>query len=186
MKLYIFYRVKNALGKLLDVPELYGFTTKKKIHDEFIEQRNMDIFHLIKKDLSSDLTDEFIIRYKEKELHYQPMYTRNEINPMEKKQINVLTTWNEIDKVILKTDIIFTELSKYVSPTIIYLKDDIIQSLDVLYYTQMCKFMTKLHESDSYFFSGLVTENEEKDIIRSNLDYDEFALYMFYVAYTYK
>lgn len=184
MKLYIFYRIKDARGCVLDVPELYGFTNKKKLRDDFKEQRNMDIFHLIVKDVNETFIKDFIDRYKHRELSYQKMYTRNPINPMDKTTIEVLTCWAEIDRIMTKADIIFDELKRYVNPAIFYLKTEYIEALDDLYYLTVCKFSKPQLNTPS--FAGLEDYSNEKGILQSNLDYDEFALYMYYVAYTYK
>ncbi len=186
MKLYAFYKIKNAKKKILDVPELYAFTYDKEIKDEFIKQRNMEIFHLIVKNMSKNDTKEFSKRFNRQELKYHEMYTKSEFDESQKRKIKVLTTWNEVESAILKVDIIFDELSKYVSPSVFYLKNEYIKDLDVLYYLTVFKFFKDKLVHNSYLFSGLESYEEDKEIMRINLDYDEFKLYMYYVAYTYK
>ena len=39
MKLYAIYRIRNRNDIVLDVPELYAFSTDKKKIDEFLKER---------------------------------------------------------------------------------------------------------------------------------------------------
>lgn len=183
MTIYTFYRIRNALGELTKDPELYAYTTNKKIRDVFISERNMNVFYLVRRNISSEFYKRFGERYKNRELSYQKMYTRNPYNPVDKSTIKVLTNWNEVDKIITKTDVIFTELMKYVNPGLCYLKKEYIKDLEDLYYTTVCKFAKPKLTSSIY--DGFEDYSEENFIFQSNLDYDEFALYMYFVAYTY-
>lgn len=185
-KIWVIYRIRNSSKELLDVPMLFCFTTKEVIFKEFSDQRDMDLFYVQKREVKNDFAKEFIDRYKRKELHHENIYTRNQINPMEKEQITILTTWEEIEQPILKVDIIFKELSKYVSHHVYSLKQEFLSALDTICYFDICRFAWIQHVDKPVLglFDGFY--NDSGLIIPSNLDYDEFALYMYFNGYTYK
>lgn len=193
MKVYIIYKVRNRNNITIDVPELYAFSTDKKLIDEFMKERKMKYFFVKEKDIGKKLYIKFQDKYNRKKLAYQPLYTRNEINPNTKRTIRVLGTWDEIEDSAMRSDYkIFEELARYVSPDVFALKTEYIKALETLYYLEVCRFswMQEFPIGVRYLFDGLMGDNrseyDEKEIIRTNLEYDEFAFYMYFYGWMYK
>lgn len=194
MKLYAIYRIRNRNNIVLDVPELYAFSTDKKKIDEFLKERKMKYFFLKEKEIDKKMYKEFKNRYNRKELRYESLYTRNDINPNGKQVIHVLGTWDEIEDSSFRSDSkIFGELTKYVSPIIFSLKAKYVEALEILYYLEVCRFSWMEHfpTATKHMFDGLMGGGDidrygEQEIIRSNLEYDEFAFYMYFHGWMYK
>jgi hypothetical protein len=177
--------VKN---EVLEIPEMFGFTTEKDIYKAFIDTRNMDIFYCNKTEITDKLYQEFITTYKARELQYLDVYTRSSIDPMKKEKITILSTWLELEGIVLKIDKVFEEMMRHSSPTVFRLKEKYIEALSTIYYLETCKFSYPHGFSDEIdsLFSGLYQSDDEKGVIKSNLDYDEFALYLYFNGYTFK
>lgn len=193
MKVYIIYRIRNRHNMLIDVPEIYAFSSDKKLINKFKNERKMEYFLIKEKDIDKKLYKEFKDKYNRKELHYESLYTRNELNPSGKQSVHILGTWDEIEDSAVHSDSkIFGELARYASPEIFAFKSKYIEALETLYYLEVCRFswMQTFPLGVRHMFDGLMNGDrdvyDEKEIIRSNLEYDEFAFYMYFHGWMYK
>lgn len=184
MTFYGIYLIRRKDESLIELPNLFAFTNKKDIYEDFISQRDMSKFYTKKKEITKELYQKFVKMNKSLELSYQELYTRNEFDPMKKTKIKVLSTWKEIESVVLKGDMIFKELTKYITPSIYTLKESWLLSLTNIGYMNVCRFVGQSFSYEiSPLFDGICNGEyyEEPDI-----DYDEFALFMHFYGYTFK
>lgn len=179
MKLYVFYRIRLNEKVISDNPELYAWTINKEHVDRFVEERDMNIFHMVKRSIDKDgeLFKEFELRYKSMELTSMNIYTRDEGFHNKKHGISILTTWAEYNVLFEKTESIVYELMKYVSESYYHLKKEYRTALDVLYYPEIQRF--KLAESRRGF-------SDDFEMNPVDIDCDEFTLYMQFFGTTYK
>nr|DAU65888.1 MAG TPA: hypothetical protein [Caudoviricetes sp.] len=69
--LYMIYKVCGDNGDPLQEPFLYAMTDEKELYKKFVQERNMDLFEITKKDLSPDEEESF---YKHHSSYYLKEY----------------------------------------------------------------------------------------------------------------
>lgn len=188
MKFYGIYKIRRKDNSLMDLPILFAFTNNKELFEEFVDQRNMDMFYVKKRDIDKKFYEKFLSRNKPQELSYQDLYTRNQFDPTKKTKIKVLSTWKEIESIILRSDMIFKEMTKYIQPSIYTFNDSFLDSLTSLGYMEVCRFISyTFPDSTSGLFDGLRLDYDDKnEYYTPDIDYDEFALFMYFNGYTFK
>lgn len=190
MKFYGIYKIRRKDNSLIELPSLFAFTNNKERYEEFVEERNMDMFYVKKKDVDKSFYNKFLNHNKPHELAYQELYTRNQFDPTKKTKIRILSTWKEVENIVLQSDMVFKEMAKYISPSIYTINTSFLESLNDLGYIDVCRFMCySFPDNLSTLFDGLQIDYDYDDRIYyevSNIDYDEFALFMFFNGYTFK
>ena len=193
MKFYAIYKIRRKDESLIELPSLFAFTNDKELFEEFEEQRDMSMFYVKRKEIDKKLYEKFLKENKAYELSYQDLYTKNQFDLTKKTKVKILSTWKEVESTILNTDIIFKELTKYIFPSVYTFNDKYLETLKILGFMDVCKFVCgSFSENTSVFFDGLRTNCDEYDewdridYCDPDIDYDEFALFMYFNGYTFK
>lgn len=185
MKFYGIYKIRRKDNSLIELPILFAFTNDKEIYEDFKSQRNMDMFYVKIKDVDKNFYEKFLKENRSQELSYQELYTKNQFDSSRKTKIRLLSTWKEIETIVLKTDMIYKELMRYITPTVYTLKESFLMDLNVLGYFNVCEFVgCDFPEAIKPLFDGFISYDKEYQ--NPDIDYDEFALFMFFHGYTFK
>lgn len=134
MKVYFVYVTVEGF-----TPVFYGFTDSKDIIDTFKEQRNMSFYKIVKHDYTKK---EF---KKLKQDKYNLMMqntaikTRDEFFENSVTSISIIMTMEEEVQIYNKSDLVFTNLGKYLTEYAFAFKTPIIEALITLGYFTVYK-----------------------------------------------
>lgn len=184
-KLYVIYKIRPFKdAELYPIPKLYAWTVKKKILNQFKEERDMTQFVVKSKPIDGENSsqqwkiEKFCLENNQTQLEIRSMYTKDKIYSQKKSIVNVLCTWNELQWVYTHGDGIYEELGRFVTDKYLCLQDNLKEALDKIGYREARDFqLAKL--SGMYFES--VNKSEEVDI-----DVDEFGMFLYAFGSTFK
>lgn len=187
MKLYIFYKMREREDSpLLDVPQRYAITKSKKLRDDFMETRNMKLFHMMELEDTKEKIQELLTRHGSLRLTtmlFNTSYT--DVDGVIQSQVVKITgTLMEEEFVYVNAEKLNLELASYTSELARCFKDIYITALhNFFYYEYMCY---KYYQTERYtdpFMSGLIgTIDMEKK--NSPLNYDTLSVFIYFFGNT--
>lgn len=92
--LYLIYKIASDDEVPLTEPILYAVTNEKKLHKEFIKQRNMKIFSVSKKEFPQEEEDAF---YRHHSSYYLKDYAYDDTNG---SRVSIVSTLQEYSHVV--------------------------------------------------------------------------------------
>ena len=190
---YLIFQIRNRVRNL-DVIKLYAYTTKKKLLNDFIENRDMSLFRVEEKDVpDTDFTQFQIIHAKERltTMHFE---TLDIINGKRKtKNVSVTGPVYEEEFIFLNSDKIMNEIAKTTISTAKFLKDEYIQALQFFHYFEFDAYKSERAEFDS-FYSGFNFNCDDDSLygfpitehLYFNCKYDQLSLFIYFYGQTLK
>lgn len=190
---YLIFQIRNRVRNL-DVIKLYAYTTKKKLLNDFIENRDMSLFRVEEKDVpDTDFTQFQIIHAKERltTMHFE---TLDIINGKRKtKNVSVTGPVYEEEFIFLNSDKIMNEIAKTTISTAKFLKDEYIQALQFFHYFEFDAYKSERAEFDS-FYSGFNFDCDDDSLygfpitehLYFNCKYDQLSLFIYFYGQTLK
>lgn len=182
MKLYLFYK-KPSEEFCDNNPQLYAYTTDKEIASEFRKQRNMNVFIYKKNtEVSKKEYKNFNKIYGKYKLDYCQFYTKSFIFG-KKVAVKILCTWKEEESVLVNSDKMWEEYSKYLFDSKMF-KSEYLVALEKLLFMRFysffkVKFVNGLEEMyDPYYTpytspTGFIIEE-----LKENYSYDDLKLFL--------
>jgi len=160
MQVYFIY-------KITDTPLLYAITDKKDLKDEFLSTRRKNGFKSVKKDLTKEEWIRFTSIHSSYLLGYKWFKTKDEDG--ESTDISVVATRKEEGEVFNKSDIVFTELARFVDEEAIKFNNELLSALDVLLYYNVYKWDNTNKGIYNPFTAGVENRFLEYEIDTFNL-----------------
>lgn len=190
---YLIFQIRNQ-ARNLDLIKLYAYTTKKKLLNDFIENRDMSLFRVEEKEVTdTDFTQFQIIHAKERltTMHFETL----EIINGKRKTKNVAVTGPiyEEEFIFLNSDKIMNEIAKTTIPTAKFLKDEYIRALQFFHYFEFDAYKSERAEFDS-FYSGFNFDCDDDSLygfpitehLYFNCKYDQLSLFIYFYGQTLK
>ena len=196
MKVYLILRIRNMV-RVLDVPDIYAFTTSKKIMKEFKRTRNMKVFLIKEIDTTREEYLDFAERYSERNLSLISLTTKTltKYGVICKVPVSFIGTFYEEEYCYMRSNDIPKEAVKLTSPNAKFLKKEYLIALEILYYFDFAKF--KSNEILNPLYSGFLPVNNdyhgdfEMNIytdfdLPKSMSYDTLAIFYYFFGYTMK
>lgn len=186
MKFYTIHRIRDTKnGPIYDLPRFFAFTDDKKAIEDFKGQRNMSMFYISEKKISKEGYDELEFNKNRDLLVYRGLYTKDEDG--DKTTISVLTTWNEIELLYKCNDNIMHELAKHVTSHVYTLKPEYIDTFMKLGYGDAIRYEWGSRDKYRPEFDGIIDKyGLDLPFGETDIQLDEFKLYMYFYRNTYK
>lgn len=182
-KLHLFYKVRSVDGDRLPSTDLYAFTDKDDLAEEFQSTRSnhvfyhkligfddrKDLLHFIKNtDITKDLSTKRLVRSK--------FNTR--LSPFSNKiyKVPIVITAQEEWNIFVTSDKVQEELSKLAKRNLHFVKDDYLKYLNDILYFQMYKYQS---HTNFYFYSGIDTSYDETTMYSYHVDEYRLFLYLY-------
>ena len=190
---YLIFQIRNQ-ARNLDLIKLYAYTTKKKLLNDFIENRDMSLFRVEEKEVTdTDFTQFQIIHAKERltTMHFE---TLDIINGKRKtKNVSVTGPVYEEEFIFLNSDKIMNEIAKTTISTAKFLKDEYIRALQFFHYFEFDAYKSERAEFDS-FYSGFNFDCDDDSLygfpitehLYFNCKYDQLSLFIYFYGQTLK
>jgi hypothetical protein len=175
MKTYIFLLIGDARGSYPE-PLLYAFTAKKSLAKSFKETRDMDNFIYKEVNIDEEEYNRFASKYPKKNLIMSSLSTRNDNGDITK--ISLPLTYSEEEFILLRSDNVMYELSKYTIMESMILDDHILDALNDISYFDIMAFYNNM---DRESFSSLTMKLNSLD-----LTYDQLEIFLYFYGYMMK
>lgn len=174
MKVYFLYLLREGFE-----PSLYAYTTKKEVKNNFLEERNKNMFYTKEVEMNKKEFFDFESTKKDYELARRGYESKSSPSLIsESIHIYITSTGFEEIDVYQKSDQFIYELAIHDIPYAEILNKEVLKSLDELYYFKIQKWVT----IDNYFFSGV----QPFDFDSLNLKPDMFSIFIKLYGYTMK
>lgn len=172
---YFIYEKRNDLTSTL-----YSFTTSRDLIDRFIEERDMDLFVIKKRDIKKKEYKLFERDHSGIELMVGKFKTKiDNGDRYVRKDIEIVCTYNEEAEPYINQEKIFKEISKTISFESRFMKKEIIEALHTLCYFYFYKYKSDIFNLSDSFVDGL-----DNGITGYNFELDAFGVFMLYHGYT--
>lgn len=185
---YAIYQIRDSNNNYLDVPRLYAFTAKDKLLKKFKAVRKMSIFKVFTREMSGKDFMNFKAKYSTKELDDRKIYTKSD-DGVTKRVMRVVCTFEEIEMPVVHSDSIVMDAARFTKINVSLLSDQYIKALKTLGFFEFMKFSDT---TDAYIGSSFNTDypfdigDYRNDNRLLKLEFDEFALLMYFYGYTFK
>jgi len=144
MTIWLYYMVSDAPTS--DTIPLFGYTTKKKVKDNFEKTRNMSLFITKKREITRTDYIKFQDGHQEKHLDMYSFVTGGPIGPT---AIYMAATTREAMKVYMTDDKVLNKLAMYTNPAFIFVKEKYRKILGNLFYYSLMHW----YSNSNVFFS---------------------------------
>lgn len=171
---YLYYLLANDKKEFLETPRLYAIASDKEQKKLFESFRDMSLFACKKMDSKMILSLDYRIELERLRLHISTLRSINEFGcPM---KLDVQTTLEEEEKVVLYHDNLYSQLVSHYIPSIKLFTRDIRKSLMEMNYEEI------------YMFSNELSYKECVDMSKKSICtvVDEFKVFMKLYGFTVK
>lgn len=196
MRVYLILRVRNMV-RVLDIPDIYAFTTSKKIMKKFKKTRNMKVFFIKEIDTTREEYLKFAEKYGERNLSMISLTTKTvtKYGTICKVPVSFIGTFYEEEYCYMRSNDIPKEAVKLTNIYAKFLKKEYLIALERLYYFDFAKF--KSNEILNPLYSGFLPDNNEYhgdfemniytdfDLPKS-ISYDTLSIFYYFFGYTMK
>ena len=204
MKLYIFYKMKEREdSKTIDVSQVYAITKSKKLKNDFIKTRNMNLFHMKELEGEEREIQKYLKDYGRFRLTTMGFKTSCVVDGfIKEKEVFLTGTMMEEEMVFLNQNKIDSELIHYTNPYAKYLETSYMKALHELHYYEYLMFQDsvitpsfaswydeELAKEDPFFDGMRHIMDEEKasfEVRYQGVNHDTLAIFIYFFGNTMK